>query len=309
MFIRMLTGGLVALLALSALPAGAEDPSVTATATRDGDTAVVSGQATFVEADGPFDVGGTRTGFAHDDAANTLGINLQSASVDVTDEGVAFTWQLSELEEVPPEAVRYTWAFTAGGQEFQLQAKRSNVASITTAEDPVGHAQQAQSGEDWFQLRGACEAEYQGAPVSGCYHLAFLDGSFDTDANTVTMLMPFETTDRLGRVVAPGFTPGAEIVPVTTANSSITATVQAMVSNTTTESYINDWETFFAGAAVQGFVGDADDVAPSFLQEWEDLDLSDDGSFSGTLSTSAGGDTVHLRACNLNVCARTSVAL
>lgn len=48
---------------------------------------------------------------------------------------------------------------------------------------------------DWFQLRGACEASYvlkgrQGAPVSGCYHLAVLDGAFDSAADTVTMTMP-----------------------------------------------------------------------------------------------------------------------
>ena len=92
------------------------------------------------------------------------------------------------------------FAFTAGGQSFQLQAKRSNLVSVTTAEDPVGHANQAASGEDWFQLRGACQESYQGTPVSGCYHLAFLDGAFDDDANTVSMFMPFDTRDGIDRV-------------------------------------------------------------------------------------------------------------
>ncbi|AXV06010.1 hypothetical protein DVS28_a1311 [Euzebya pacifica] len=303
---------LVGLLALASLPAGAVGPAFEdVVSTVDGDTVEVTGTAIFAAADGPFEVGGSVTDFASTELGGAIGINLQSASVDVRDDGVEFVWQLEELGEVPPEGVRYTWAFTAGGQSFQLQAKRSNLVSVTTAEDPVGHANQAASGEDWFQLRGACQESYQGTPVSGCYHLAFLDGAFDDDANTVSMFMPFDTRDGIDRVVAAGFQPGTLIAPEETAGSSITATVQAGVSNTTTESYINGWDAFFAGRTVQAFVGKADTATPSFGQEWTVLDLDDDGSFEGSV-TGVGGDrdTLHLRACATNApCTTTSVPL
>ena len=127
---------LVGLLTLAALPVGADGPSFDAVApTVDGDTVRVTGTATFAESAGPFEVGGSVTDFASTELGGAIGINLQSASVDVRDDGVEFVWQLEELGEVPPEGVRYTWAFTAGGQSFQLQAKRSNLVSVTTAED------------------------------------------------------------------------------------------------------------------------------------------------------------------------------
>lgn len=303
---------LVGLLALAALPVGADGPAFDdVTTTVDGTTVDVSGTASFALAEGPFDVGGSVTDFASTELGSPLGINLQSASVDVRADGVEFVWQVEELGEVPPEGVRYTWAFTAGGQSFQLQAKRSNLASVTTAEDPVGHVNQAASGEDWFQLRGACQESYQGTPVSGCYHLAFLDGAFDDDANTVTMFMPFGTRDGIDRVVAAGFQPGTLIAPEETAGSSITATVQAGVSTTSTESYINGWDAFYAGRTVQAFVGRADTATPSFGQEWTVLDLDDDGTFSGTVDGVGGDrDTLHLRACATNApCATASVSL
>lgn len=307
----MFLAALVGLLALSTVPVGATDASVSATATKSGGSAVVSGQATFVANDGPFEVGGTVNAFqggSADDAADALGINIKSASVEVSDDGVEFIWQLNELGDVPPEGVRYTWAFGAGGQSFQLQAKRTNVASITTAEDPVGHAQKLASGGDWFQLRGACEANYQGTAVSGCYHLAFLTGSFNDADNTVTMFMPFNTRDRIQRVVAEGFQRGAEITAEETAGSSITATVQAVVSNTQTESFINGWKSFFAGETVQAFAGKSGQTAPTFGQAWDTLDLNADGTFSGTVSgLTASNDTVIIRACNLDTCAMTEV--
>lgn len=308
---KTLLAALVGLLAISTVPVGATDASVSASATRSGGSATVSGQATFVANDGPFEVGGSVTPFqggGADDVADALGINIKSASVDVQDDGVEFIWQLNELGDVPPEGVRYTWAFAAGGQSFQLQAKRTNVASITTAEDPVGHAQKLASGSDWFQLRGACEDQYQGLAVSGCYHLAFLNGSFNDTDNTVTMFMPFNTRDRIQRVVAEGFQRGAEITAQETAGSSITATVQAVVSTTATESFINGWDGFFAGESVQAFAGETGDRAPGFGDGWTTLHLNEDGTFSGTVAGLGGSsDTIIVRACNLDTCAWTEV--
>lgn len=306
----ILLSALAALLVLTAVPVSADDPSVSGTASATGSTVNVNGVATFVDNTGPFDVGGTKTAFANSDVATALGIDIQSAEVDVQQDGVEFVWHVADLQEVPPEGIRYTWTFTAGGQQYQLQAKRTNMASVTTTEDPVGHAQQLASQGDWFQLRGACQTSYQGTPMSGCYHLTFLEGSFDAANDTVTMFMPYEVKDSIGRVVAPTFTRGAEIVPALSAGSSITATVQAVASTSSTESYINGWDAFYAGPSVQAFVGKAGDVGPDFFETWTTLDLAEDGTFSGSIPDRLPGeDTVHLRACNLTTCATATVPI
>ncbi|CAN5294823.1 hypothetical protein BH23ACT9_BH23ACT9_03670 [soil metagenome] len=216
------------------------------------------------------------------------------------DDGLRFIWLVEDLPEtVPPEGIRYTWSFLAGGQSFQLQAKRSNVASVTTAEDPVGHALKAASMEEWFQLRGACEASYRGTPTAGCYHLAFLDGAFDAAANTITIDMPFGTRDSIGRVVAETFQPGVEITANETAGASITGSFQAVISNNTTSSFINGWTSVFTAPVVQLGVGKSTtSPASAAYSTVADYDPAT-GAFSGTVSgLTAVNNTVFARVCH-----------
>jgi hypothetical protein len=185
---------------LAAMPAGAAPQLAITDAVRDGATATVSGTAAFAPITEAQSVQGLNTGFAEPAVAAAAGIDLTDAKIQplADGSGLRFVWQLSSMPaQVPPEGVRYTWSFRIGGTQFQLQAKRTNLASITTAEDPVGHAKQATVG-NYFQLRGACVANYEGTPTAGCYHLAFLKGGFDTAAKTVSMDLPFQTRDAIG---------------------------------------------------------------------------------------------------------------
>lgn len=205
--------------------------------------------------------------------------------------------------EVPPEGVRYTWAFSVNGAQFQLQAKRLNLASITTAEDPVGHALQAANQRDFFQLRGACTNEYQGAPIAGCFHLAFLDGQFDVDGNRVVIDLPYETRDNIGRIVAAEFTPGSVLLESRSAGMSIAGAFQAVVSNTTVSNFINNWEPYYT-APVVDLAADRSSRNAAFVNYSTRAELAADGTWIGTVSGFGGAnDTVFARACHGAVCA------
>ncbi len=264
----VLAGGLAAVLSLSALAFHAtapEEGATAASATRDGDTVTFHGSANTPDP-GRSKIPGEHflTEFANADVADAIGIDLQDAFIEETEDGsgLRFTWQMaSELPpEGVPEGVRYNWSFQAGDQTYQMQVKRSNLANITTAEAPVDHVMEAAEGDWWFQLRGACEDSYMvdDSPVSGCYHLGFFDGDVDTATGTVSMVLPYEATDGIGRLVAGTFQRGTPVSENQSANMSITASAQAVVSNPTSSQFLNGWGTYYPGTVVSVALGDAD---------------------------------------------------
>lgn len=301
--IARLTAVVGCIVGLAAGPAAAAPTVSITSAVRDGAAATVAGTALFPAITEAQSVQGSNTEFADKAVAGAAGIDLTDAKILPLpdDSGLRFIWQLQSLpEQVPPEGVRYTWAFKIGETQFQLQAKRTNLASITTAEDPVGHAKQATIGS-YFQLRGACTASYEGTPSSGCYHLAFLDGAFDTATKTVSVDLPYGPRDAIGRQVAPEIKRGVVIEENVTANMSITAALQAVVGNTYTSDYTNGWDPYFAGKRVDLAVGSAN-AAPESLTYTAPATLTGD-SFSGTVTGLTGSaTTVFARACNGTEC-------
>jgi hypothetical protein len=282
------------LLGAAAIADGDGSAIAISSATRTGSSAAVTGTASFIDASVPQDVGGTVTnGFAAPQAADALGIGLTGAEMATDEEGITFTWKLRDLPaQVLPEGIRYTWAFRIGNEQLQLQAKTSNLVGTTTVDEPAGHVTQA--GSDYFQLRGDCEDAYRGTPVSGCYHLAFLDGSFDSAANTVTMTLPF------GTYGSSTVSPDSVLTAFETATMPITASAQAAVSNTSTSNFINGWRTYYAGPRVELGVGRANGANISYSTV---ATLAEDGTFSGTVGgLTAVLDTVYARACNGSVC-------
>lgn len=271
--------------------------------------ATVTGSASFDAVSGAQDIGGSVVnGIAAPQAADAAGVQLTKAKIAqlANGAGLRFIWELNSLPaQTPPEAVRYTWSFLIGTTQYQLQAKRTNLASVTTAEDPLGHVKQAAGQKNFFQLRGACQTSYEGSPVSGCYHLAFLNGSIDPATKTVSIDLPYETRDQIGRLVAPDFKPGAVLLPNQTAGMSVNAAFQAAVGNTSTSNYINNWSPYFVGNAVQIGVGFADQ-APEEVEYTAPATLTG-GTFTGSVSLGEdGADTVFARACSGTTCVYTS---
>lgn len=295
------TLGVVALAATAA----AAPPTVGApTGTIVGDATEVTGTIAFPEAGRQCLSDANRafpTAFAHADVADALGLDLVDACLEPLEDGLKFTWVMGTAlpEQVPPEGVRYNWAFaTSDGQTIQLQAKRSNVASITTAEDPVGHAQHLSQGDvGWFQVRGACTEAYLGAPISGCYHLDFVEGGFDVAAGEAWMVLPFDPHDDLNRPYAPLFGPGATITEVQSAGMSIAASGQAVVSNTTISQFLNGWGSYTLGETVRVGVGSGGANASA----WAPATVAD-GTYAGTVE--AIGSHVYAEACQGLLCER-----
>jgi hypothetical protein len=298
---------LVSVLALAGLPALADNSVTIDEATESGGTATVSGTFNLDPITEAQSIGGTNVDWqgARPQAQAVAGPVASAAGINMTDativpladgSGLRFTWVLEDLPaQVPPEGVRYTWGIRIGTTQYQLQAKRTNLLSITTVEDPVNHIKHAASG-DFFQLRGACVTSYEGTPVSGCYHLAFLTGSFDTDANTVSMDWPFNTKDAIGRLVAPDFKPGAVLFENQSANMSIAAAFQAFAGNTDTSDYTNGWNPYYTAPTIDLATG-ADTAAP------EGLNFNTPATVTGTTFTgqvaglSASRNSVWVRAC------------
>ncbi len=293
--------GLAAALSLSTLAFGASvgEGDTVASAARDGETVTFSGFANTT------DPGASRipgefflTEFADQQAADALGLDLQDAFIEEVEDGsgLRFTWQMAT--DIPaegvPEAVRYNWAFQAGDQTYQLQVKRTNLLNITTAEAPIDHAAELAEGDWFFQLRGACTPEYlvAGSPVAGCYHLGFFDGDVDTSTGTVSMVLPYEAEDAIGRLVAGTFRRGTPITESQSAGMSITASGQAVVSNTATSQFINGWGTYYPGTVVSVGLGDAEGPTSGYSL----LDTAGDGSFAGTLV--GAGTHLWVEACS-----------
>ena len=291
-------------------------PAVSITGvTVSGGTGSVTGSATFDAITGPHSVvsedestfGGTPPGSsALGDAA---GIDIADATITPIANGLRFTWIMNSMpEHTPPEGIRYTWAFKIGNNMYQLQAKRTNVIGVSTTEDPVGTAQHHAANKNAFELRGACVAEYQGAPINGCYHLAWLDGSFDPANKKVTVDLPFETKDAIGRVVAPNFKPGAVLVDnggESTAGMVVAASFQAVVSNTQTSQFINGIKPYYLGPQVVLGVAAANQD-PSTIT-YSAPGVLAGNTFSGTVSgLTASKNTVYARACNGTECSYSS---
>lgn len=280
-----------AALGVAALPAGAAGSVAITSVTVANGVASVSGTADL-GALVTQSVGGTNTNFQNAAVADAAGISLTDAKIGPTPtgNGLRFTWVLNAMPaQVPPEGVRYTWSFGVGDKTFQLQAKRSNLGSLTVPDDPAGHVTGAANGT--FQLRGNCTPNYQGqVPVANCPHLAFLSGAFNTAAKTVTMDLPF------GHAAAPDVKRGATLVPVETATMSITAAFQAVVSNTAVSDYTNGWNAYRTGPVVELGIGDSESD-PSAVEYTSAATLTD-GSFTGTVEGLGDlGDTVYVRAC------------
>jgi len=275
-------------------------------ATVDGDSATVSGSATFPTI-GTQDVGGTLTPHNANlqDAAEAAGVDLTGATITPIDGGLRFAWKLSDLPAntgAPAEVARYAWTLqTAGGTVYQLEAKRTNAVSVNAVEDPVGHAQHAAAEGGVFRLRGNC-GDYAGAPVPECEHLAWLTGQFDAANDRVTIDWPFLTKNAADVVVAPDFTPGATLSPATFTGMSISASLQAGATvNATTSAYLNGWSVYYVGPRVQLGVGPAG-IDPSTVSYGPAVS-SGAGPFSGSVSGIGGDDdTVYARACTGLLC-------
>ncbi len=289
---RLATAAAVAALALSTVAAEGDPtpPTLEVSGKVAGGVATVTGTAVAGEP-GRESVNGLPTSWADPTLGGHAGIELVDAFIEPVEDGLQFTWKVTDLHApAPPEVVRYTWSFLIGEASFQLQAKTSNIASSTLYDDPAGHVTHAGSS---FQVRGNCEAEWLGTPVSNCPHIGWIDGEFDTANGEIRTTLPYDFHELV--------VPGAVIVEHQTAGMSIAASAQAVASNSATSSFINGWtKPYVAGLGVFLVAAPAD-VDPSKVRGGTPLEVGEDGSFTGSIELEAG-EAAFVRACSGFLC-------
>jgi hypothetical protein len=270
-------------------------------------TAAATGTAIFDGRAGRGDLGGAVTPFAQANVAQAAGTDLKAGFIEelADGSGLRFTWKVSALPaQVPPEGVRYAFAFQAGDAVYQLQAKRTNVVTTNLADDPQGHVTNSAAGGA-FNIRGRCGnlAPVPEAPtnVSTCPSLAFLKGGFNIAAGEVFVDLPYGTS------FAPEVKEGVVLREAQIAGMSIAASFQAGVSNVPSSQFINGWAPYYTGPFVGLALGTATapaTYAPAVLTG---------STWSGTASTrtSTKPTTLHVRTCEgaTSTCTTTSKEL
>lgn len=236
------------------------------------------------------------------EVSRDTGVDLTGARAyqpDPEDPTLVFEWKVTNLPAsgTYAEAVRYFWPFQIatpdGPKSYFLQAKLSNLSSVTTVDDPAGHVTNAGRS---FQLRGNCVDDWMGTGIANCPHIGWLDGEFDTATNTVRMELP------LGSELAPEVVPGAKLEALNFAGGTIAVAYQAVVSNATTTDFAEWFEDdpynvpskrVSLGVAPAG-------TPPNQVDFSTEGTLSDDGSFLGNVDISGlepGSYELFARAC------------
>lgn len=230
-----------------------------------------------------------------------LGLDISQLFIHQPDPNVPelkFIIRVTQLDrQPPPEVIRYLWQLDdVNGEVYWLQAKTSDVASTGLADDPEGTVART-SGS--FRLRGACEdTDLTVTKLSGCSHVAWLTGAFDTAANEITVTVPIGSSD------APEFTSGATLF------GHVQASFQAGFSNGFTsddagfeDDYIIPSKQVQLGIAPAG-------TNPLFVDFATTATVADDDSFLGDIGLDGlapGNYEVFAKACFADNCGVRSV--
>ncbi|HEX9824552.1 MAG TPA: hypothetical protein VGB51_09210 [Actinomycetota bacterium] len=252
------------------------------------------------------------------DLGDETGVDLVAARLYQPNANVpelVVEWELTGLPPSGgvPEGTRYSLPFKVGTKEFQVQAKFSNLASITTSDDPPGHVTHVGAT---FQLRGNCTTSWNGSGVAYCYHLAWLTGEFVPAQKVVRVRLP------LGSSAAPDIAPGASLVRNTSTNANLNAVLagyQAVValSPTTNDeaSFGPEEEETYTFVVPKKTV--ALGIAPAgtpvgSVTFGTNAAVAADSSFSGSVSTAGlvpGSYDVWAKACFAGNCAARSATI
>ena len=270
------------------------------TTSRNGSAVTVSGAGMFAgeKTATPISTDAAGDGPGRAEVSSATGADLLGATLQQPEAGYPYltaTWKVSGFpgqDTAPatlPEAIRYVMSFAADGTTYQVQAKLSNFASITMADDAPGHATHAGRA---FQLRGKCGTT---VALSNCPHLAWLDGTFDVAKKEVRVRIP------IGSSVAPAIKPGAVITEPTDGSLTapfIYAAYQAVASNA------NTWDEAAWNAEVPYSVptgtvelGVAAAGTDASKVSFSPVALENGRSFAKTFSTVPAGSEVFAKSC------------
>ena len=279
------------------VPPGEEETGLgSVTTSVSGDEVSVTGGVAF-EGEAPVTVSEDPQGDGpvHPELARETGVDLTGARVFQPDPEIPslfVDWRVADLSSAPPpEAIRYTLPFRIGEATFRIQAKRSNLAGATLAEDPEGHAEHAGYS---FQLLDSCSA----GPGGGCSHVAWLTGAVDPENDLIRVKVP------LG--AAPELAPGAVLERAEGSDPALTriragyeTAVEAGTPTADEAEWGNDDPEFAYRIPVpEVLLGIAPAGTPESEVTFDATATVGGGSFSGSIAAPGPGSwDVWVRAC------------
>ena len=277
-----------------------------------GGTGAVTGVAEFDSLTGAVSVVGpeavhTKGELTQTDAGYAAGVQLVDATITELPGGLRFTWHLTNLpEQTPPEVVLYGWDFQIGDRAYQLSAKRSDMLSINAFDEPVRFAERLASQQAFFRLRGNCGVWRE--VVTGCSHMGWLEGTFDSANKQVRIDLPFQARDELGRIMIPELKPGAVLQEFGNIRSGFQyAPVAVDPIHSSVRDTITGTSPYYVGPQV--ILGVASRNTDPLAVDYSSTATLTGTSFSGMvkgLSKSASKDTVFARACSAVTCSYTT---
>jgi hypothetical protein len=277
----------------------------------------VAGTATFAGETSPVVLADDPTGDGpiEPGASGTAGIDLTQATIRQPEAALPYlelTWKVASMPTpdttpgAPPETIWYVLNFNANNKAFRVQAKTSNVASTTVADDPTGGATHAGRA---FQLRGNCAVV---VAVNNCGHLAWLDGTFDQPNKQVQVRIPLDLAN------AADLRPGVTITPTnaSTGAPNIYAAYNVGVTQFSPVSMADGADWFSDTEGVAGYTIPVSTVRLGVAPAGTDpgavtynvaATLAADGSFTGSLGNVPAGSEVFARSCFGTSCGTGSV--
>lgn len=148
------------------------------------------------------------------DAGQGLGQSIPGGwdltSGAVVKKGANLEFTVSHADMTPmgsaPEASRFLWNFTVNGKPFRLTVKSADLGKP----DALGGQTTERVGradlQGHFRLEGECVTDAS-LPLQrvNCPPLAYLEGSFDPAAKTLTVIVPLKAISaKAGSVIGPG---------------------------------------------------------------------------------------------------------
>ncbi|MGH2746854.1 MAG: hypothetical protein ACRDKB_02870 [Actinomycetota bacterium] len=172
---------------------------------------LVAGLVTAAEAAKPKAVWEDETGDA--DNAQGLGMSIPGG-FDLVEGQIAKVKKNLEFTAVHadmppggtlPEGFRFLWSFSVGDETYRLTAK---TADIGKPDIPQGQTTERVGRVDLmghFRLEGECSTTSAGVSFINCVPLEYLDGSFDPENASLTVIVPLKSIKaKVGSTIGPG---------------------------------------------------------------------------------------------------------
>ncbi len=155
----------------------------------------------WTDADGDADMGQGLGG------SIPAGVDLASGTILAKGKNLEFTAIHHDMPPIGsiPEAARMLWSFSVGQDTYRLTVKRADIGKPDVSQGQTTERVGRVDVNGHFRLEGECGTTAMGINFINCKPLAYLDGTWDPAAKSVTIVVPMKLVKaKPGTVIAPG---------------------------------------------------------------------------------------------------------